>query len=294
MIKAKIKDETRSKLHIKMDKDNLVTCPYNKFHQIRRCRIVYHLLKCEKNYPDINLIVCPYNATHRIREAEEKSHLVNCPDRRIVDVQRYDEPHRHGYLINPPFYGSSRIFERLPGNEQAGQVGQIGQVSQTGQVDQTRHLGQNEQNPQVFIQTSQRNKDLRDRVRSLSRESRNSSIGSQTRTSLGATSTASSAFTYRPLRRPIPQGGPPPMTRRPSPFRSNIPGRMRSTSSERRSLRSLSPASTIRSCSPSPVRQDREEGLPTGLNLEGGRLVPRMRTTSPRLDLSSSRSPSRH
>ena len=28
--------------------DELITCPYNKFHQIRPSRIQYHLLKCKK------------------------------------------------------------------------------------------------------------------------------------------------------------------------------------------------------------------------------------------------------
>jgi len=279
--------------------ENLVTCPYNKFHQIRNSRIRYHIIKCQKNNPHINLLVCPYNATHRFREEEEKNHLVDCADRRIYDIQRYNEPvpGRHGYLVNPPFFGSSRKFEveePIPGDEQA--------IANTGQPVQ------NEQNPHVPIRTSQRIEDLRDRVDHLrlSREGRQlhstmDSSRTSMRASLGATSNATStvkAPTYRPLRRPFTQGGPPSVARSPSPFESNFPGRRRSPSSGRRSLRSLSPASTIRSCTPSPVRQDRKspvrqdrkspvrqdrnpEGLPSGLTLEGGRLVPRKRSTSP-------------
>jgi len=91
--------------------DDLVTCPYNKFHQIRRSRIQYHILKCKKNYPDIELVVCPYNATHQFPEHEKRGHLLHCRDRRVLEMQRYSDPiaGRHGYLLNPPFYGSAEL-----------------------------------------------------------------------------------------------------------------------------------------------------------------------------------------
>ena len=31
-----------------MNYEELVTCPYNKFHQIKKSRIQYHILKCKK------------------------------------------------------------------------------------------------------------------------------------------------------------------------------------------------------------------------------------------------------
>jgi len=287
--------------------ENLVSCPYNRFHQVRRSRFVYHYLKCQKNHPNIDLKVCPYNATHLFPEEEEKYHLLDCIDRRIVDVQKYNElvPGRHGYLLNPPFYGSSRNFDSTPGDGQ----------------EITRQSAQNEQNAQGFNRTqgtSQRREDLRDEGRqstiapqmraslgatsassfgvssavSLGAASlgvsKNVSLGATSATSFGvssaiplnATSTASSvvkAPTYRPLRRPLGQGPAPTVPRRPSPFQM----RRRSPSSEKRSLRSLSPASTIRSCSPSPVRQAQNQELPTELTLERGRLVPRKKSTSP-------------
>jgi len=253
-----------------MDRENLVTCPYNKFHQIRNSRIRYHLIKCAKNHRHVQLWVCPYNATHHIPEEQSSRHLVECPDRRIVDVQKYHEPFpaRHGYLANPPFYGSSRKFEPIPTEE-----------------DEQEIASQTEQNPP--ISTTKRHEDLRDRVdhRHSSQEGRRySSIDSEMVASLGAPSTASSTVEspiYRPLRKPFTQGSPPSVTRRSSLYESNFPERRRSTSSGKRSP---SPASTVCSCSPSPVHQARnEEGLPSGLTLEGGRLVPRKRSTSPRV-----------
>jgi len=254
-----------------MDRENLVTCPYNKFHQIRNSRIRYHLLKCGKNHPNIELEVCPYNATHLFPEVQRSRHLVECPDRRIVDMQKYNEPlpGRHGYLANPPFYGSSRKFEPIP----------------VAIDEQETAISQNEQNSLISINTTKRNENLRDQVdrRHSSQEGRrHSSLDSETVASLGDPSTASYSGieAYRPLRRPFTQGSPPSVTtRRSSLYESNFPERRRSTSSGRRST---SPASTVCSCSPSPVRHARnEEGLPSGLILEGGRLVPRKRSTSP-------------
>jgi len=174
-----------------MDRENLVTCPYNKFHQIRNSRIRYHLLKCGKNHPNVELLVCPYNATHLFPEAQRSRHLVECPDRRIVDMQKYNEPlpGRHGYLANPPFYGSSRKFEPVP----------------EPLDEQEIAISQNEQNPHISINTTKRNENLReqfDRRHSSQEGRRHSSIDSEMVASLGGPSTASSSGieAYRPLR----------------------------------------------------------------------------------------------
>ena len=91
-----------------------ITCPFNKFHQILPRRIHYHLIKCAKNYPDeaAEMQICPYNATHLIPKSEDLgAHMDECLDRRIVEVQHYNVPipGQHGYLRNPPVYGSSLI-----------------------------------------------------------------------------------------------------------------------------------------------------------------------------------------
>ena len=56
--------------------------------------------------------ICPYNATHLIPKSEDlEGHMAECLDRRIVEVQHYNVPlpGQHGYLRNPPIYGSSLI-----------------------------------------------------------------------------------------------------------------------------------------------------------------------------------------
>ncbi len=91
--------------------DNLVTCPYNPCHQIRKERIQYHLLKCAKvrgrgerafradltaglpslpyqQHPHMPMVICPYNASHHVPVSEEAVHIASCKDRRIVELQK--------------------------------------------------------------------------------------------------------------------------------------------------------------------------------------------------------------
>ena len=67
-----------------------------------------------QNYPNeaAEMQICPYNATHLIPKSEDlEAHMAECLDRRIVEVQHYNVPlpGQHGYLRNPPIYGSSLI-----------------------------------------------------------------------------------------------------------------------------------------------------------------------------------------
>jgi hypothetical protein len=116
--------------------DDYITCPYDASHQIRHCRIQYHLVKCQKvssslfnislfswknyknwwgrffqNHPDRLMAICPYNASHHVPKEEEQQHLSDCPDRRIIEMQKFNDPlpGQHGCLTNPSFYGSSLI-----------------------------------------------------------------------------------------------------------------------------------------------------------------------------------------
>ncbi|GCB84391.1 hypothetical protein scyTo_0025169 [Scyliorhinus torazame] len=70
----------------KMDSEQLLTCPYNESHQIRRSRFPYHLVKCRKNHPKVanDIRVCPFNARHQIRKAEYKHHLLHCEDGKLA------------------------------------------------------------------------------------------------------------------------------------------------------------------------------------------------------------------
>ncbi|KAJ6644722.1 hypothetical protein lerEdw1_013613 [Lerista edwardsae] len=66
-----------------MDPERLVQCPYDKNHQIRACRLPYHLVKCRENNKKIakELITCPYNARHRIPKLEFNMHVATCENK---------------------------------------------------------------------------------------------------------------------------------------------------------------------------------------------------------------------
>ncbi|XP_061528372.1 gametocyte-specific factor 1 [Phycodurus eques] len=65
------------------DPDKLCQCPFDKSHQIRACRLSYHLIKCKKNHPQLakELKTCPFNACHLVRKHELAHHMETCPNR---------------------------------------------------------------------------------------------------------------------------------------------------------------------------------------------------------------------
>ncbi|XP_055382128.1 gametocyte-specific factor 1 homolog [Condylostylus longicornis] len=66
------------------DPEDLVTCPYNKAHLIRRKKFQLHLIKCRSHHPDSKLLKCPFNLCHMIPEQEYSMHIGSCPDRAII------------------------------------------------------------------------------------------------------------------------------------------------------------------------------------------------------------------
>lgn len=66
------------------DKDELVSCPNNPCHRMKKSRLQFHLNKC-KDGQNIEKKACPFNATHRIPAPEYHHHLETCPNRDIVD-----------------------------------------------------------------------------------------------------------------------------------------------------------------------------------------------------------------
>ncbi|KAJ0169791.1 hypothetical protein K1T71_014397 [Dendrolimus kikuchii] len=65
-----------------MDDDPFVSCPYNKVHRVPLSRLQGHIVKCQKNYPELK--ICPYNATHRYQETEIHRHVKNCVSKEQV------------------------------------------------------------------------------------------------------------------------------------------------------------------------------------------------------------------
>ncbi|XP_074785566.1 gametocyte-specific factor 1 isoform X1 [Athene noctua] len=73
-----------------MDPQALVQCPYDKSHQVRASRLPYHIVKCQRNHPQVarTLATCPFNARHRVPQAKLQSHIASCPDKRLPDLPR--------------------------------------------------------------------------------------------------------------------------------------------------------------------------------------------------------------
>lgn len=70
-----------------LDYEEMVTCPYNSSHRIRKYRMQIHLVKCKKNYPDSDLVPCDFNATHIVHKLELDRHYEQCEDRKNFELK---------------------------------------------------------------------------------------------------------------------------------------------------------------------------------------------------------------
>ncbi|NXP50668.1 GTSF1 factor, partial [Heliornis fulica] len=70
-----------------LDPERLIQCPYNKYHQIRACRLPYHLVKCKKSYPEVakKLATCPFNACHLVPQGDLGDHITKCCDKGLIE-----------------------------------------------------------------------------------------------------------------------------------------------------------------------------------------------------------------
>ena len=67
-------------------KDELVHCPFNKNHLVKRCRLITH----KKNCPDKSskgIIQCPYNPSHNVTIENLEKHKSKCPDKVIISPE---------------------------------------------------------------------------------------------------------------------------------------------------------------------------------------------------------------
>ena len=74
-------------IDVRQSKYQLVSCPYNSSHKVRKDRQAQHLTKCSAQHPLVKLEVCPYNALHRFPAKDRVDHLKNCINRSSIDQQ---------------------------------------------------------------------------------------------------------------------------------------------------------------------------------------------------------------
>lgn len=84
--------------------DEYVNCPYFPEHTLRKSRLPYHLIKCQKNPNAPKLLACPYNFLHRVAPDKTREHLLLCEDKveRKYDDRRmpsYAETRRRTFNI---------------------------------------------------------------------------------------------------------------------------------------------------------------------------------------------------
>ena len=61
-------------------KNDLIKCPFNSNHLVKRCRLITHKKICpDKNRKEFML--CPYNPIHLILTKNLEEHKSSCPDR---------------------------------------------------------------------------------------------------------------------------------------------------------------------------------------------------------------------
>ncbi|CAH0381610.1 unnamed protein product [Bemisia tabaci] len=77
--------------HLNMEQ--LLTCPYEPAHRIRRFKMCLHINKCRRNYeknnPEQEMKTCIYNFNHVVPEMEWEYHMEECDDRIKGDRVRY-------------------------------------------------------------------------------------------------------------------------------------------------------------------------------------------------------------
>lgn len=88
--------------------DDMIVCPYNKYHVIRAQRFVRHIMKCRKNNSLIETVTCPYNARHIVGGPELQYHLDQCPDHKLWQYKQVKEQsllieNKTGDLTDPPY-----------------------------------------------------------------------------------------------------------------------------------------------------------------------------------------------
>jgi len=71
-----IQEEEEEHLDLNIYYLNMVQCPLNPAHKLRRHRLPTHLVKCKKNFPD--KVKCPYGHYYYLDKDKMAKHLQTC------------------------------------------------------------------------------------------------------------------------------------------------------------------------------------------------------------------------
>lgn len=67
--------------------DEMVICPYDKTHVIRKERLSRHLIKCANSNKTVsrNFSSCEFNHCHNIKRGDDNEHYKQCNDKLRFD-----------------------------------------------------------------------------------------------------------------------------------------------------------------------------------------------------------------
>lgn len=97
-----------------MDKDLIVTCPYNSSHRIRRFKLIHHMIKCKKYYDTGDIITCPLNNSHVINRNEIADHIASCSSLATLVQDDNEEEINPEPAINVDAHKLFEDWDKLP------------------------------------------------------------------------------------------------------------------------------------------------------------------------------------
>ena len=95
-------------------KNDLIHCPFNPNHLVKRSRLITHKKLC----PDKNkrgIVQCPYNPSHHVLIENLEKHKEKCPDRVVINSDLANE--MEAYIKGLKSGVKKNIINRIPSEE---------------------------------------------------------------------------------------------------------------------------------------------------------------------------------
>ena len=97
------------KSNFRANKDELVHCPFNKNHLVKRSRLITHKKICPDKR-NKGIMQCPYNPSHNVAIENLERHKGKCPDRIIINEDL--EKEMEEYIRNKKFQNNNIIKDK--------------------------------------------------------------------------------------------------------------------------------------------------------------------------------------
>ena len=67
-------------------KNDLVSCPFNPAHKVKKCRLITHKKICPDK-ENKGYVICPYNPSHHVSKENLEKHKDKCPNKVILNSE---------------------------------------------------------------------------------------------------------------------------------------------------------------------------------------------------------------